>query len=93
MKLVFTYDKSGRVASYSNGLNTVENFKQLELDVTDVELQNLKKGYKSWIKDNKLVLEETENLAKQRVKEQIKEKLKDSTIQFKDVADLLLQIL
>ena len=67
MKKVFLYDKqTGRVASYSDGMNEVpDKFAQLELEVTDVQYNLILLNYDLWVKKGKLVIEKPERIIKE----------------------------
>lgn len=99
MKLFFTYRlKDEIVVSYSTGLNKVsENFKQVELDITDEQFALIKSGYRLYYKD-KLIFEKTEAMKeddKKNAREDIKQILmeKKSKLSIEELTDLLIQSL
>ena len=92
--MYFYYDNNGVVTMYSDGENqTILN--KIRLTPTSDEIDKLELNYKSFIKNNKLVLEKPDWLISEE-KEQQKQNLKkqlESVNTIKDLKNILKELL
>ena len=92
-KKTFQY-KNGEVKSYSDKEIKCDKLDQIELDITQEQLEKIRSNlYDLFIKDKKLVLEEREELKIQKEKEEIDQAINKIKDKYPDLISLLEKII
>lgn len=92
MKLHFQYKNNGQIVSYSKGKIISPAFSQIELDITDEQLEMLRQNYGSKISNGNIIFEKPPEIKKQEDTEQLKQKVQ-KVKSVDELKDVLLEIL
>lgn len=87
------YNKeTGLVASYSEGANKTDSFDQIELEITEEQLEMIQQNNILYIKDGNLDIIETEKNKGLKSKQEFFEKAQKGEVEVEDITNYLAKI-
>ncbi len=95
MKYYCQYNKeTGRVVSYSEGINDFDNdvFSSLVLTISEKEQEKFQKGYIPYIKNDTLTFEETPQITEQNKRNDILKQLENKDLKMEELIDIIKEL-